>query len=457
MASGFMSRNNRTRFRVIAMLLVLALSSGFWLPGSSNSNSSSSLQALPSNLIAYDTAPLDDRMPLILVHGIGGDDPSDHYHWQNFLNHTRSKKAFNQKFKIYLFTYDTAKSVPEGSANFQNAMRQFLAQTTSDIKIVGYSEGGLLVRNAMQDELIDKRTKEVITIATPFHGSPLATPRWFRQQLETEAALSPVKLSERFAYWVAFKKHPSLGTDFQWDNFDSAIPEDVYKSINGRGVITGYKLASRDNFITYGSYFGEEVVDPERQLPKELGVTDELPKEKSKLKNLFRQNILFSFVNKNMSKVTHFVWPHQAEEKIELDEDAMTVLAVVPEAAESAALQADDITLRTEKDTFVPEPEEDSENTSLTAYNDGISPISSSLWLGRFTPGFSTITSPISKLWAALKGLKGTNQARLFAGMDHRNWMDGETRTSSNSVRDLLNPDENPKTVFDWIVFDLMS
>jgi hypothetical protein len=41
--------------------------------------------------------------------------------------------------------------------------------------------------------------------------------------------------------------------------------------------------------------------------------------------------------------------------------------------------------------------------------------------------------------------------------MDHRNWMDGTTRTGESEIRDLLNPDEPPRTIFAWIVYDLMS
>jgi len=101
----------------------------------------------------------------------------------------------------------------------------------------------------------------------------------------------------------------------------------------------------------------------------------------------------------------------------------------------------------------------DGDNNALspTAFNDGISPISSSLWLGRYTPRFSMIKDPVAKLWAALKSLKGGSQARLFAGVDHRDWMEGETRTKSDSVQDLLHPDEKARSVFAWILLDLQS
>jgi hypothetical protein len=56
-----------------------------------------------------------------------------------------------------------------------------------------------------------------------------------------------------------------------------------------------------------------------------------------------------------------------------------------------------------------------------------------------------------------LRSLKGSPNARLFAGLDHRNWMDGSTRTGQEVLRDLLNPNEPSRTVFEWIVYDLMS
>ena len=93
---------------------------------------------------------------------------------------------------------------------------------------------------------------------------------------------------------------------------------------------------------------------------------------------------------------------------------------------------------------------------AMMMYNDGISPISSTLWLGRYASGNGT-SIPVDRLWSALKLLKGNRHTRLFAGLDHRNWMDGKNRNGEELIQDLLNPDEPPRTVFDWIIYDLMT
>lgn len=414
-------------------------------------------QPIPNDLVAYKTDALGDRQPLVLVHGIGGTEGSKYYNWDNFLNYTDNNLAFQSRYKIYLFEYNSEKSVSFLSDQLKDALKDLIHDTreagsSKNYRIVAYSEGGLLVRNALQDAAVNAHAEKVITIATPFHGSPLASPDWFKEQIVQDSVLSPVRISHKFAYWVAAKKHPTFIHDFQWDNFDGSIPAANYHPNDD--AVSDYALEQKKNFITYGSFFGEEA-SAANALTSELSIKEPLPKETTKLKNIFRKNILFTYVNKTIAKLPFGV-PFKRREAgvvaaaVVSDDKAQELKENAQEGGTpvSTSPLADDKTLVTAKLAPV---------QSIMPYNDGISPISSSLWLGRFTPEFSTIKDPMARVWAALKSLKGTQQARLFPGMDHRNWMDGETRTDSSQVRDLLNPDEKARTVFDWIVYDLMS
>jgi triacylglycerol esterase/lipase EstA (alpha/beta hydrolase family) len=470
--------------------------------------------ALESGLEAYGATPLGNRTPLLLVHGIGGTG-TRYYHWENFLEFVDKHPAFEQKYKIYLYHYDSTRSVPNISADLQAHMKTLLRSVNDrPIKVLAYSEGGLLVRNALQDGYLDDHTQEVLAIATPFHGSPLANPEWIQQQVKTESPLSMVRLFQKIAYHITGDKYPTFQQDFHWDNFDGAIPADQYFKSNGTNPTVSYLLAKKSKFVTYGSYFGMDV--DSSLLQQELGLKSPLPKERPMPSNLFRKNFLFSLIRNNIGRlplapklVRKDIVATQpvkgivaaVEPPISLVKDLAlaTVAPALPETvASTAALSstlaasASPVKQLPEKRTheipilglaqsFVSPPEPKStdllmasttpsslpakiallknplEPVSMMMFNDGISPISSTLWLGRYIDCHTGSSIPVSSLWDTLKTLKGNPNTRLFAGLDHRNWMDGNTRTGQGTVSDLLNPEEPPRTVFEWIIYDLMS
>lgn len=457
-------------------------------------------KAVKSGLEAHDKSPLANRTPLVLIHGIGAS-ASTEFNWERFLDFTEKDKALMGRYKIYLYHYDSSRSVPAISQNLQQTLTGFI-QLLGDkpIKIVAYSEGGLLTRNALQDPYLDQHIDEVITIATPFHGSPLANPEWIRQQVKTESRFSLLRMGQRLAYNITGRLYPSFKEDFRWDNFDGAIPGDQYKATNKSIAPTDYALAHKQKFVTYGSYFGIEV-DP-AILENQLGVKTELPKEKLIFANLFRRNVLFSVVRHNIAKLPLAILPRikpdaiaktspsqTQEETAQLEQTLKepdknlntenTLLALASSSTDAMIPSLPDGAVMLELAPMTKKPSEQLAQSnalmatadlsiiqekplattpvSMMMFNDGISPISSTLWLGRYMPVSNGAAVSVEKLWDALRKLKGNQNTRLFAGMDHRNWMDGTTRTGESEIRDLLNPDEPPRTIFAWIVYDLMS
>jgi hypothetical protein len=437
-----------------------------------------------SGLKAYDDSPLQNRTPLILVHGIGAKD-ADLFNWDNFLSFAFRNPEFSSKYKLYLYHYDSSKSVPAISRDLQHELKGFIgALGGRNVKILAYSEGGLLTRNAMQDPYIDEHTLEVLAIATPFHGSPLANPDWLQKQTATESPFNLVRMTRKLVYGITGKLYPTFKEDFHWDNFDGAIPKEQYEKHNGPTTRKAYALAQKQHFITYSAYFGTEV--DSSVIVKELELKTAPPKEKPQLSNLFKRNFLFSLIRHNIGRlpladrVTHAGHPAPVAMVVKADSP---VEQPIVGAISGFAAPADTPPEPTVSTTDLP----DSENNrsvgmtsgdagslllktrrqtvsaaqlspvSMMMFNDGISPISSQLWLGRYTQSSVGVSLPVEKLWAALRSLKGNPNTRLFPGIDHRNWMDGETRTGSDKVQDLLNPNEPPRTVFEWIVYDLMS
>ncbi len=418
-----------------------------------------------SGLNAYDTSPLGNRTPLILIHGIGASAGTE-FNWERFLDVANRDAALMKRYKIYLYHYDSSRSVPDISNNLKLTLRHFIeSHQEKPIKILAYSEGGLLTRNAMQDPYLDHHTDEVITIATPFHGSPLANPDWVRRQVKTESRLSLVRMGQRLAYGITKKLYPSFKEDFHWDNFDGALPAEQLAQSATAISSKDYALANKKRFVTYGSYFGLEV-DP-ALIAEKLDNTAQTPKEKVLVGNLFRRNVLFSVVRHTIAKLplaTGRPLPEAAPAKAD---PVNTVNQVVHDPPANHAMLA--IADKNRKSAPLipavnPSESQASAQTaqtpariSMMMFNDGISPISSTLWLGRYVSTQQGVAISTEKLWETLKKLKGNSNTRLFAGMDHRNWMDGTTRTGQAEIQDLLNPNEPPRTIFGWIIYDLMS
>jgi hypothetical protein len=446
-----------------------------------------------SGLTAYDNTPLADRTPLILVHGIAAQNYRL-FNWENFLAFVDKRPDFKRQYKIYLYHYDSSQSVKDISGNFQQTLKRFIGGLNGrPIKILAYSEGGLLTRNAMQDPYVYSHTLKVLTIATPFHGSPLANPEWVEQQVKTEPIFNVIRITQKLAYKITGKLYPSFREDFHWDNFDGAIPLKQYVKNNGPLTTQDYALAHKPDFITYGSYFGLEA--DSNFLMQELELKNPPPKEKLMIGNLFRKNVLFSLIRNNIGKLPLASPAEQralarndgalkepspkAEPVEQVAEKKPVTISVAPalamplvtESADGAVELSAQPEVLHAKVTAPPEPasvhsmisaselkmKPRRPMVSMMMYNDGISPISSTLWLGRYTPNLIGTSQPVEKLWATLKSLRGNRNTRLFAGIDHRNWMDGDTRTGTTIVQDLLNPDQKPRPVFEWIIDDLMS
>ena len=430
-----------------------------------------------SGIAAHDNTPLGGRTPLVLVHGIGGTASKD-FHWENFLSYASTRQDFQKSYTIYLFHYDSTRPVPILGQDLKRELTKLIsASGNKTIKVVGYSEGGLLTRHAMDDPFVYAHTQTVLTIATPFHGSPLANPEWLKEETQQGSRLSLVRMNVDRAYDITGRRYPTFKEDFHWDNFDGAIEADRYEKNHGKQSVHDFALDDKKEFITYGSYFG--VSNGDKIMPEVLDLKAPLPKEEPKF-NLFKKNILFTLVRSNIARLPIAPFAKAKKEEVALQEINLDTQGIAAGAASgidagiATHMQAGFATLALAEDkqpakiamaVNASQPELSTETdaqmaaetSSMMAYNDGISPISSSLWLGRFTPKFSHVANPVKRLWLSLESLKGNRNTRLFAGLDHRNWMDGTTRTNSNELKDLLNPDQKSKTVFEWIIDDLMG
>jgi pimeloyl-ACP methyl ester carboxylesterase len=385
-------------------------------------------------------------MPLILVHGIGGEQ-EELFYWKPFLDFMETHPQYQKHFSLYLFRYDSSLPVPQLSQHFRQTLQEFAqANGGKKMRVLAYSKGGLLARDALLDPALSPHIDKVITVATPFHGTPLANPEWLRQQMRESSPISPLRMTNRVFYRIARKQFPSFEEDFRWDNFDGALLVEENMEAKAPNLPAAQDVpVLNKKLITYGSYFGVGI-DPKKQLTQTLEVEHPLPKERHRFRNPFSVHFFFLMVRNNLSKMP---LAYGTQAKIQ---EPNTTHAV------RFGTNPDHLEGRVQMEVRLPEmdaPEAD--RIPLMAYNDGISPIASSLWLGRHAENLVQAPHAGEALWETLQSLKGTEKARLFSGLNHRDWMDGSTRLSTQHLRDLLNPDEAPKTAFEWFVFDLIQ
>jgi hypothetical protein len=185
-------------------------------------------------ITAADDTSLAGRRVLLLVHGIseGADG------WSNFIGFYDSTPALHDKFKIYKVLYSsnvvTVQQLAEGLRDDIDKLDVDPAESgfsSAIISIVGHSMGGLISRSLLRlsqssgpnkGVVIGERCAVLVTLATPYHGSPLANGP------AMEAAAGP-GLNETLTlfdklFWTEFGiwDHPNRA-DLRWDNY-SSIP-----------------------------------------------------------------------------------------------------------------------------------------------------------------------------------------------------------------------------------------
>ena len=185
------------------------------------------------------------RIPLLMIHGKGGTSSDARVDaksqtWSEFIRiFNEQSNGLKAKYSLYLFQYcSDRKSVAAIASSLRDLIDDKLKDR--DHVIVGHSLGGLIAKSYMaqtehkQGNWKGKKggdtTLQLITLATPHHGTPGANdPATFRD-------LVPEKYKGAFGalqniYWLS-KKTDRLAvlspaaanrSDLRWDNYDGKI------------------------------------------------------------------------------------------------------------------------------------------------------------------------------------------------------------------------------------------
>lgn len=140
----------------------------------------------PATLVA-ERSPADathELGTLVLVHGnywkdaIGQrPDPKDRtFLFAPLLADPRFEEV-RRKYRVFVYQYPTHLSVAHSAGSLASLIRNVLpaGATAPDLTVIAHSLGGLVARHALQAPDLAGRMKDLITLATPHHGTVLAS------------------------------------------------------------------------------------------------------------------------------------------------------------------------------------------------------------------------------------------------------------------------------------------
>jgi len=381
---------------------------------------------LQVQLFQIDREAIGDRQPLLLVHGLRGEYWRD-FRWDKVIGRLITYPDFCRQYKIYSLRYDSLDLIANLLPQFKQAVVDLHHQTGGKpVTILALSLGGSLTRAAMADPEFDKAVRLVFTLGTPFHGSPMFSRDWLMYSVYKNMLTPWTRVDRSLAFHFYFKLNPSLLADLNWDNCDRFMPEagtfrsrlplgpggnlQISTNANARTLeLNRSSKIDKSKFIAYAGYMLNPYMKPG-------------------LSRHFEATVLYPY-----SLITTKLPAHIAREHPVLDMLNREIARIIPDDQQSAAASS----------RFV------------YALNDGITPVNSAVFLP--SDDCSAAIAREQDL-DRLKPNIDVRLARVFRNIDHLTFIDGyRPRHASPMIKDQLNPADGPRTMFDWILSDLMQ
>jgi pimeloyl-ACP methyl ester carboxylesterase len=379
-----------------------------------------------AELYEHDKSPLGKRIPVLLIHG-GGGESRPYFRMNGIADHLEADSEFHQRFKTYYLRYDSRAALEKTAKQAHDKILELSKAAGKPIYLVGYSMGGSVTQRALTDAEVDDAVDLVLTMGTPFHGSPLFSTDWFEYSLKKNLNYPWSKLMRTLAVRMYFKQHPQYLQELGWDNVDNNIPDvgnfRSFIKFGPRGNLTperesNTKLAdvnvqgnlTKAKFVTYSGYMTNQYFLPSPK--KEIATTLLTPW------NFFTLKLPVYLGN---------------------------------EHAALAVLNRDIGRVRTDSSTSKfhsgPQP---------YVLNDGLAPVTSCVL---FSPeAFHTFPILQERDLDDVNDMLDVRLARAFRNIDHVTFADGAPPRRflrSKVLKDSMHPHEQPRMMFDWILTDI--
>ena len=369
------------------------------------------LTSVPSkvDIYQYDSSPLGQRQPLLLVHGLLGE-RHPYFRWKELADFLSQDKTCQQQFKIYLATFNSQSSLKELSKQFNVAIRNLAPE--GGLTLIAISLSGLIVRDAMKNPDVARCINRVLTLGTFFRGSPLFCADWMRQSIQKNHLSPFYRLARPLSYKVYFARHKNLQADYAWDNVDGQRP-----------TITNTKK-TRDNELASSTLIPTD--------PIQLSIDHKFVVYAGYLHNQFfpkRRSGIYSFLISPFTFLKTTLPAHLGREHA-----ALRLLNY---------LIADSIPAR---------------GSSKVGYplNDGIAPITSCLLLSNDFVAKKLIND--EKPFDQIQVHSDAKKARLFDNIDHLTFIERVRPAGSpQNITDMLSKTEEARPIFSWILKDILE
>jgi triacylglycerol esterase/lipase EstA (alpha/beta hydrolase family) len=259
---------------------------------------------LYAKLIPDDNRRLDNRIPLILIHGNHGNQdngndsvlqPNRNYFLKFLDNFFLKDPQLDGKYKIYRFHYESDR-LPV--SRIGRALRNHIEQTMCDepgfdkkFVIVAHSMGGLVARSYMNEynhnsgafsgRKAGERVLKLITLGTPHHGTPGANDESAQELIPL--GWKPFRSVASFFYWkldsdlfkYTLPSNAPNRSDLLWDNYDNLF-NPLNQDINTWLADLNLKEQYAQKTTAYYGYIKPD--DPQRRrLIKKNFVTNSSP------------------------------------------------------------------------------------------------------------------------------------------------------------------------------------
>lgn len=135
----------------------------------------------------------DDRIPLILIHGMSGDaKPDTLNYWYGWVNSDTNATLgyFNQSpmksmFRVYRYVYDSRDFISTNAVKLATFVNHFYSThpefADRQVVLMAHSMGGLVSRYAMNvNTQFASRVHRLVTLGSPHLGSQGANPTWIK-------------------------------------------------------------------------------------------------------------------------------------------------------------------------------------------------------------------------------------------------------------------------------------